>query len=123
MNLEKRNIPGIHFLYSSKEEWSKEQILLEERFNIACTIPGTQKLHSFVPISQSELKVKFVSNSTDDNIVRVCKQTNFMFEEIKGFVTASYDQKWYLACVLETYPDSMEVKVTFLEPNGPSPFK
>ena len=36
-------------------------------------------------------------------------------------MTAIYDQKWYLACVLETYPDSMEVKLTFLEPNGPSP--
>ena len=31
-----------------------------------------------------------------------------------------YDQKWYLACVLETYSDLMEVKLTFLETNGPS---
>lgn len=117
----KENIPGIHFLYTSQEEWSKEKTLLEERFNIACTIPGTLKLHSFVPTSLSELKVKFVSNSTDDKTVRIRKQTNFIFEEIKGFVTAMYDQKWYLACVLETYSDLMEVKLTFLEPNGPSP--
>ena len=117
----KENIPGIHFVYSSEEEWSEEKTLLEERFKNACTIPGTQKLHSFVPTSLSELKVKFVSNSTDDKTVRIRKQTNFTFEEIKGFVTAIYDQKWYLACVLETYPDSTEVKLTFLEPNGPSP--
>ena len=32
-----------------------------------------------------------------------------------------YDQKWYLACVLETYSDLMEVKLTFLEPSFKCP--
>lgn len=117
----KENIEGIFFLYSSTEEWLNEKTLLKERFDTASTIPGTQKLHSFVPISLSELQVKFVSNITDFQTVRVVKQTSLLFEDIKGFVTAMYDKKWYLACVLQTYPDIMEVKLTFLEPNGPSP--
>ena len=117
----KENIEGIFFLYSSTEEWLNEKTLLKERFDTASTIPGTQKLHSFLPISLSELQVKFVSNITDFQTVRVVKQTSLLFEDIKGFVTAMYNKKWYLACVLQTYPDSMDVKLTFLEPNGPSP--
>lgn len=117
----KENIEGIDFIFSTIDEWSEEQSLLAERFSMASTIPGTQKLHSFVPRSLSELEVKFVSNMTNSRTVRASKQTSFSFDDIKGFVTAVYNEKWYLGCVLETYPESMEVKVTFLEPSGPSP--
>ena len=31
-----------------------------------------------------------------------------------------YDQKWWLACVLETDTEDLEVKVSFLHSNGPA---
>ena len=42
------------------------------------------------------------------------------FDAIRGFVIAVYDMKWYLACVLATYPDSRELQVSFLHPGGPA---
>ena len=71
------------------------------------------KTTKLLPMSLSELKVKFVSQTSESKTVRIVKQTNVLFEDIKGFVTAIYDQEWYLACVLETYPDSLEVKLMF----------
>ena len=43
------------------------------------------------------------------------------FEEIKGFVTVKYGGQWYLACVLQVFPDTSEVKVKCLEFGGPRP--
>ena len=43
------------------------------------------------------------------------------FEKIRGFVTVEYDSDWWLACVLNSFPDKEEVDVTFLKPCGPSP--
>ena len=41
-------------------------------------------------------------------------------EEIKGFVTCTYNGKWWLACVLQVSDDNEEVCVSFLHPHGPS---
>ena len=41
-------------------------------------------------------------------------------DQIRGFVTCVYDQKWWLACVLETDTEDLEIKVSFLHPNGPA---
>ena len=91
----RNNISWINFLYSSKDEWKIEGCHLEERFHNAIPIPGTQKLHSFIPVSQEELKVKTVSSlSQEGKRVRVTKQdsgNNIQFEDIRGFVTTVYD--------------------------------
>ena len=31
-----------------------------------------------------------------------------------------YDAKWYLACVLEVYPATEEIRLRFLHPKGPA---
>ncbi len=46
------NIPAVHFEYCSAEDNEMEQKYLEQRFMKARTIPGTRKLHSFIPISK-----------------------------------------------------------------------
>lgn len=40
--------------------------------------------------------------------------------EVSGYITAVYDQKWWLAYVLEKNEEEDELKVTFLHPAGPS---
>ncbi len=43
------------------------------------------------------------------------------FDEIRGFVTAAYDdQRWYLACVLQTDAITSKVTLSYLEPPGPA---
>ena len=46
-------VPSVHFGYCSMEDYEREQHNLERRFHQSRTIPGTRKLHSFVPISKS----------------------------------------------------------------------
>lgn len=41
-------------------------------------------------------------------------------EDIFGYVTAVYDQDWYLGYVLEKEKDLKQAKLTFQEPKGPS---
>ena len=57
------NMPAAYFGYCSNEDYAREQNSLERRFQLSRTIPGTRKLHSFVPISDSTVEVKFYSSS------------------------------------------------------------
>ena len=52
------NIPAVYVGYCSNEDYAKERSSLERRFQLSCTIPGTRKLHSFVPISNSTVEVR-----------------------------------------------------------------
>ena len=52
------NIPAVHFDYCSSADYEVEQKNLEQRFMKAGTIPGTRKIHSFIPISKDKLLVK-----------------------------------------------------------------
>ncbi len=45
------NISAVHFQFCTKEDWEAESEELEERFQKAQTVQGTQKLHAFVPLS------------------------------------------------------------------------
>jgi len=41
-------------------------------------------------------------------------------EEIKGFVTAVYNDQWWIGCVLHKDQDTRTIKSNFLCPQGPS---
>ena len=115
------SIPGIVFQYCSTEEYEEVKHQLEKRFENSRTIPGTRKLHSFVPISRDALKVRAYSFSTASKEEKVAKQDSELeIDEISGFVTCIYDGEWWLACVLEVDGENGEIKVTFLHPCGPS---
>ena len=42
-------------------------------------------------------------------------------DEITEFVTAVYEKKWWLGCVLQVHQDDRKVSINILIPNGPSP--
>ena len=116
------NILGIHFLYSTMDEWSNEMEVLEDRFRNSFSVVGTQKLHAFIPVSREELEVKTVSNLDEGRLVRISREKeNIEFKDINGFITFVHDRHWWLGCVLKKYPDNGKVKVTVLRPEGPSP--
>ena len=65
------SISSAHFGYCSKDDYEREQHNLENRFRQSRTIPGTRKLHSFVPISNRKVKVSFYSTSGTSREERV----------------------------------------------------
>ena len=115
------NVPSVYFGYCSNEEYSREKSSLERRFQLSRTIPGTRKLHSFAPVSNSTVEVRLYSSSDASRKERVTLTKNDIPpESITGFVTCSHDGSWWLACVLEVCSDTKEVKLTFLYPHGPA---
>ena len=54
----KDNVKKVKAIYLPLSDWENENELLKIRHEMAKTIPGTRKSHSFVPINTTELKVK-----------------------------------------------------------------
>ena len=119
----KGNIAGVHFHYSTKEEYHAEGTLLDAWFSSANSIVGTRGLHAFKRISLNQLEVKVYSTCAEAGIVvtlNTASQDNLTLENIRGFVTLAYNNEWYLAVTLQTFPDTEEAKVSCLEPAGPA---
>jgi hypothetical protein len=119
-------IPSVNFYFATVDEHELESNLLSKRFEVARTIAGTHKLHSFRPISLQELEVRDFSASEEKRVERVSvtkaasKDSFIKFSAIRGYVTVQYDGYWWLACVTNAMHDTEEVEVTFLHPHGPS---
>ena len=56
-------VPSVYFGYCSMEDYEREQHFVERRFHQSRIIPCTRKLHSFVPISNSQVRVSYYSAS------------------------------------------------------------
>ncbi len=115
------NIPTSFFKYCSLDDYKREEILLDRRFQQSRTIPGTQKIYSIISLTRSKVSTKVYSSLTTSKEERVTVLENDLeVEDIKGFVTCVYDDQWWMACVLQVDEDN--VKVSFLHRQGPSRF-
>ena len=112
------NIPGVSFDYCSVVEYNRESKDLERRFGTCRTIPGTRRLHCFIPQSQDTVLTKRYSACNNSQVQRVTKVSTEL--EITGYVTCIYGSQWWLAQVLENDSGNGEVKLSLLSPNGPS---
>lgn len=115
------NVPAISFQYLTLDDYKREQALLEQRFQQSRTIPGTRKLHFFIPLSRNKVSTKvypFSATSKEERVTIL--KSELASEEINGFVTCVYDKEWWVGCVLQVDEDSEQVSVSFLHPHGPS---
>ena len=90
------NVPGVHFCYCSTEEYERHKIFLQTRFEQTRTIPGTHKLHSFIPISKDTLRTRIYSFSTitrENCATKLPAAGDLELEEVSGFVTCSYNSQ------------------------------
>jgi len=108
--------------YCTTDDYKKAETFLEHRFQQSRTIPGTQKHHCFIPFRKDKLYTKLFSNSNTqkEEKTAICERDELSLEEIKGFVTAVYNDQWWIGCVLHKDQDSREIKINFLCPQGPS---
>ena len=116
------HIESIHFQYSTIEQHKEEEETLKHRIITARRIPGTQKLHSFVPLNKNHVQVKAFSFSNNSKIESVtAEESNLEFTEMVGFLICRYGGHWWLGCVLDSDEENQTLKVKFLHPHGPSP--
>ena len=98
-----QSIKGVQFKYCTIDDYGQEEIFLEERLKISRTIPGTQKLHCFIPLSNTKILTKSFSNSStakEERAVHLHK-TEIPIDEISGFLTAMHGDNWCLGCVFQ----------------------
>ena len=55
-------IKGIDFLFLKNQEIGNIRVNMEERYKRADTVPGTRSFHQFIPISDSIIDAKYVSD-------------------------------------------------------------
>ena len=126
-----QSIKGVQFKYCTIDDYGQEDIFLEERLKISRTIPGTQKLHCFIPLSNTKILTplsntkiltKSFSNLSIAKEERVfhLHKTEIPIDEINAFVTAMHGDSWCLGCVLPVNQEDKTVRITTLIPNGPS---
>ena len=85
------NVPATVFQYCSIDDYREEAIFLEERFEQARTIPGTRRLHSFIPVSKTVIETKEYSSSSFSKEERVTIRGDELSpEEITGFITCIF---------------------------------
>ena len=89
------NIPTVVFNYCTTDDYKKAETFLECRFQQSRTIPGTQKLHCFIPFKIGRFYTKIFSNSSTRKEVKVTlsELDELPLEEIKGFVTAVHNSQ------------------------------
>ena len=56
------NIPAVSFQYVTIDDYKREEALLEHRFQQSRTIPGTRKLHCFIPLETVVETVKRIGH-------------------------------------------------------------
>ena len=92
-----------------------------ERRELASTIAGTQKLHSFKPVNSYSLEVRSFSASTETCIKKVAQNMQcIQNQDINGYVAVTYDKEWYVGYVMEKDNEKKEAKITFMQPKGPA---
>ena len=114
------SIPTVTFNFCSTEEYENEKAHLEQRFQKSKTIPGTRSLHSFVPTSKDTILTKRYSLSNVSREERVTAlASDLELDQVSGYVTCVHNNQWWVACVLKTDSESLEVKLSLLHPHGP----
>ena len=53
----------IDFLFLKNQEIGNIRVNMEERYKRADTVPGTRSFHQFIPISDSVIGAKYVSDN------------------------------------------------------------
>ena len=116
------NIPKIHFKFCTCDDYKRAETFLQERFQKSKTIPGTQKLHCFVPLTKNTLCTKLYSNSSvqKEEKVALVETDGLSLEEINGFVAVVYDEMWWIGCIHNIEEDGRNIKIDLLCPHGPS---
>ena len=99
---------------------------LSSRFKFSKTLPGTQKLNSFVPIDLFSVTTKIFSSSEQytNYVIRRQELNEFLldvnFAELKvdKIIACVYLGKWYLGKILSRDEGQVEINVHFFKPPG-----
>ena len=109
------------FKYATHEDHVLEHKLISKRLSCAKTVAGTQKLHCIIPVTNTSVNVSEFSFSQRFRKEQVVFEKNASYDApLSGYLTAKYDNQWWLGYIIEAFDYTQEVKLRFLHPAGPS---
>ena len=120
-----KQIKGIDLLFLKNQEIGNIRVNMEERYKRADTVPGTRSFHQFIPISDSVIGAKYVS---DNQYYAV--QFDFSIVHLLGlgdtlspsqFVVCLYDRQYWVGIIKEVSTENLDVKVKFMHLKLPTP--
>src|SRR5258705_4013720 len=94
------SLTSIQFLFVSEEDVHESAEKLKHRFASAVTVKGTQRLHRFNPISQTQLEMYDISSDTPVRIVQMSKPAE-SHSAILLQQQPLYQVGTFIACVLD----------------------
>ena len=120
------NIENIKCFFVSSDDISQTEIALGSRFISSKTLPGTQKIHCFVPVDLFSVTTKIFSSSEQytNYVIRRQELNEFLldvnFAELKvdKIIACVYLGKWYLGKILSRDEGQVEINVHFFKPPG-----
>lgn len=122
-NWSTRNVPGIKFLYVTKD--SVDQIKPEQdmRYGRNKTIPGTRSNHVFVPTPDGSLTLGRISQDIPSGLGTVISnfgetQHQTVIPLPGQYIAAVYDRKWYIGNSIEISTENRDVRVDFMTRSG-----
>ena len=120
------NIKGMHFCFVELKEHDEEAKILEDRLSRSRTVPGTQKLHCFIPVSTNTVEVKLYSSSVvprrEKVVVGNAPVLSRHVTAIGVYVTVAYYGECWLDCVVGAHETEHAITITikFLHPCIPA---
>lgn len=120
------NIENIKCFFVSSDDISQTEIALGSRFQSSKTLPGTQKIHCFVPVDLFSVTTKFFSSSEQYTNYVIRRQelneyfldVNFSELKVDNIIACVYLGKWYLGKILSRDEGQVEINVHFFKPPG-----
>ena len=97
---------------------------MEERYKGADTVPGTTSFHQFIPISDSIIGAKYVSDNQfyavqcDFNIVHLLWPGDTISPS--QFVVCLFDRQYWVGIIMEVSTENLDMKVKFMYPKLPA---
>ena len=118
-----QEITAVTSLFISRDEINKSRSLMEERYKMAKTVPGTRSFHHFVPLSASKVATKRLSE--DDKYDLEYEFSNTMNVtvtelEVNQYIGCVYDHAVWIGVVVEINIENQDILVKFLHPKLPS---
>jgi hypothetical protein len=122
----KEEIKGIFVSFISIEQMDPVRSMLETRFSTVSTLPGTRSFHQFVPLSETVMATKRVSEdesyALEYNLV-LGKKNTIKFQsdpKVSDFVVCSYDEKYWIGLIDLVDKEHEDVRVKFMHPSYPA---
>ena len=105
-------------------EVAREQ--LKERFSSVTTLLGTRSFHHFVPLSESVMAAKWVSEdhvyAIEFDLIRGMKSkpgNSSADPKLSDFVVCAYDEKHWIGIVDAIDEEHDDIKIKFMHPCYP----